>query len=101
MLSLKSGQYAPLLIDPSGIALLKGAKPDFRSSDERVCVVKPDGSGVGCLVYASDGGEGQQAQVLVYLGEDIISTEDVEVIAQDKPALAVVLVVGVPADVPA
>jgi hypothetical protein len=100
MLTLKTGQFATLQVDPAGVALLKGVKLDFRSSDERVCAVKPDGTGYGCTVYAMDGGVDMQAQVLVMSGGDVISSEDVEVIAQDKPPVVVNLLVGAAVDAP-
>lgn len=100
MLTLKVGQCAPLTIDPAGIAKLNKAAVKFVSSDERVCTVKPDGTGTGCTVYASDGGIDMQAQVLVYCGEDVISAEDISVFDQDKPLLAVSLVAGVAVEAP-
>lgn len=98
MLTLKTGQYASLKVDPAGIVALKGGKVAFVSSDERVCATVPDGTFYGCTVYASDGGAGMTAQVLVMLGGDQISSEDVEVIAQDIMPVAINLLVGTPVD---
>jgi hypothetical protein len=97
MLTLKTGQFASIKIDQAGIAALNGAVPAFLSTDSRVCRVEAAGL-YSCNVYAADGGENMQAQVLVMSGGDVISSEDVEVIAQDKPPVLVSLLVGAAVD---